>query len=141
MGIPGYNDHPITNRKVRDTLVLSPFLHESTLRRLQANTEREFNLFSESRELERLPTKILQGMHSHHLSDMIVEGEQMTNAEDGAGDFQQQHLYAKLFLFESKEETSWMLGSANATKAAEERNVEFMLEMRGKSPSTRICPA
>lgn len=140
MGIPGYNDHPITNRKARDTLVLSPFLHESTLRRLRANTERDLSLFSERRELEKLPKEFLRNMHSHHLMDLIVDGERMTKAEDGAGDIQQQHLHAKLFLFELKEETSWMLGSANATKAAEERNVEFMLEMRGRSAATRIRP-
>jgi hypothetical protein len=120
--------------------VLSPFLHKDALKRLRSNTERQFSLFSERRELEKLPTDLLGRMENHHLLDLIVDGERLSNAEEGASDVQQQNLHAKLFLFETKEETSWFLGSANATLAAVEKNVEFMLEMRGKAPATRIRP-
>jgi hypothetical protein len=140
MGIHGHTEHAIVSRKSQDTLVLSPFLHKDALKRLRSNTERQFNLFSERRELEKLPTDLLGRMENHHLLDLIVDGERLSNAEEGASDVQQQNLHAKLFLFETKEETSWFLGSANATRAAVEKNVEFMLEMRGKAPATRIRP-
>ncbi len=140
MGIHGYTEHAIASRKSRDTLVISPFLHKTALSRLQANTERPISLFSERRELEKLPTDLLRSMANYHLSDLIVDGEGLSNAEEGASDVQQQNLHAKLFLFETKEETSWFLGSANATRAAVEKNVEFMLEMRGKAQATRIGP-
>ena len=140
MGVGGYTEHAITSRKSQDTLVLSPFLHKDALKRLRSNTERQFSLFSERRELEKLPTDLLGRMENHHLLDLIVDGERLSNAEEGASDVQQQNLHAKLFLFETKEETSWFLGSANATLAAVEKNVEFILEMRGKAPATRIRP-
>jgi hypothetical protein len=138
MGVMGYTVHAIKNRKSRDSLVISPFLHKDALTSLCANTERKLSLFSERRELGKLPTDLLLSMDSHHLLDLIVDGERLSNAEEGAADVQQQNLHAKLFLFETKEDTSWFLGSANATRAAVEKNIEFMLEMRGKSPSTRI---
>ena len=138
MGIAGYAAPSIATRTARDTLVISPFLHEAALQRLRANTERQFSLFSERRELEKISTKLLQGIQSYHLSDLIVDGERLERAEEGAHDVQQQHLHAKLFLFETQNETSWLLGSANATKAAVEKNVEFMLEIRGKAPAIRI---
>lgn len=140
MGIHGYSEHAMVSRKSRDTLVISPFLHKDALSRLRASTERGLSLFSERRELEKLPTDLLRSMQSHHLLDLIVDGERHSNAEEGATDVQQQNLHAKLFLFETKEETSWFLGSANATRAAVEKNVEFMIEMRGKAPANRIRP-
>jgi hypothetical protein len=140
MGVDGYREHAMVSRKSRDTLVISPFLHKDALSCLRANTQRELSLFSERRELEKLPTDLLRNMQSHHLLDLIVDGERLSNAEEGATDVQQQNLHAKLFLFETKEETSWFIGSANATRAAVEKNVEFMLEIRGKAPATRIRP-
>lgn len=140
MGIDDYTEHAIANKKSRDTLVISPFLHKDALSRLQANTEKQFSLFSERYELEKLPTELLGRMVNHHLSDLIVDGERLNNAEEGSGDAKQQNLHAKLFLFENKDETSWFLGSANATRAALDKNVEFMLEVRGKAKAIRILP-
>lgn len=138
MGINGYSKPAITSQKSQDALVISPFLHKEALTRLRANTKNRLSLFSERHELEKIPTDLLQKMENHHLSDLIVDGERLSNAEDGTTDIRQQNLHAKLFLFETKEATTWFLGSANATRAAAEKNIEFMLEMRGKSSSTRI---
>lgn len=140
MGINGQDGSAIVGRKSRDTLVISPFLHKEALRRLRKNTERNFSLFSERRELENLPKELLGRMQSHHLMDLIVDGERLSNAEEGALDVQQQNLHAKLFLFETMDETSWFLGSANATLAAVERNVEFMLELSGTDRAAKIRP-
>lgn len=140
MGIDGYSDPAMARRESRDTLVISPFLHKDALLRLRANTERDLNLFSRYTELGKLPTELLRKMQSHHLLDLIVDGERHSNAEEGTTDIQEQNLHAKLFLFETREETSWFLGSANATRAAIEKNVEFMLEMRGSAQTARIRP-
>jgi hypothetical protein len=140
MGIDGYREHSIANRKSKNTLVISPFLHKDALTRLRTNTEKSLSLFSELHELEKLPTDLLQSIENYHLSDLIINGERHSNAEDGIGDHKQQNLHAKLFLFETNNEASWLLGSANATRAAIDKNVEFMLEMRGSSQAARIAP-
>lgn len=140
MGVKGYQGHAITNTSSRDTLVISPFLHKEALRQLRNNTGRHFHLFSARHELEKIPTELLSVMGSYHLSDLIIDGERHTNTEEGSGDTQQQNLHAKLFIFENADETSWFLGSANATRAAVESNVEFMLELRGKGNATKIRP-
>jgi hypothetical protein len=51
----------------------------------------------------------------------------------------EQDLHAKVFLFDDDNSTSWFLGSANATTAAFERNVEFLLELKGRKPATRLA--
>jgi hypothetical protein len=102
MGIVDYTEHAITSRKSRDTLVISPFFHKDALSRLCANAENRPSLFSARRELKKLPTDLLRSMQSFHLSSMIVEGESLSNAEEGASDVQEQNLHAKLFLFEPR---------------------------------------
>lgn len=138
IGIPTHPTNPLGSQKARKTLVMSPFLHEAALRQLRANTQSELFLFSERHELEKLPTALLETLTSYHLSDLVVDGESLSAAEEGTTDIQRQHLHAKLFAFENKEETTWFLGSANATQAALVRNFEFMLELKGHTPATRI---
>ncbi len=140
IGLPGYETNPVGEQKADKTLAMSPFLHEVAIQQLRDNTKHRLRLFSERRELEKMPVKLLKQIRCHHLSDLIVEGEGLEAAEEGATDVQQQNLHAKLFLFEDKEETRWFLGSANATKAALNKNVEFMVEMRGNASATRIRP-
>ena len=62
----------------------------------------------------------------------------LSSAEEGDGEPLEQDLHAKVFLFDDQAKTTWFLGSANATKAAFERNVEFLLELKGTAPATRL---
>jgi hypothetical protein len=138
MGIPDHGGGGITSQRAGRALIISPFLHEEMVRRLLARTEKGLRLFSSRHELEKLPVELLEQLDAFHLSDSIVDGENMVTAEDGAGDPMQQNLHAKLFIFQTPEGISWFLGSANATKAAVERNIEFMVGLHGVSGQLRI---
>jgi hypothetical protein len=140
IGIANHEVNPVARQKAAKALVMSPFLHESAVKELIANTESPPVVFSERPELERLPVDLLMKFPAHHLSDLIVDGERMDTSDEGGVDVQQQHLHAKLFIFESQAETAWFLGSANSTKAARDKNIEFMLETRGTASSIRIRP-
>jgi hypothetical protein len=71
------------------------------------------------------------------MADRVVEGER--EAEDGTQlDCLPQDLHAKVFVFQQPEQTRWLVGSANATKAARERNVEFLVELTGSDPAIAL---
>lgn len=138
IGISGHSRNPAMNLSARNSFVISPFLHQKTVQRLQSNTVEKMDLFSERYELDKLPEEILAQSDNFHLCDMIVEGEHLENAEDGNEDVQYQNLHAKLFLFEDGRSTRWFVGSANATEAAADRNIEFMLELEGETAQVGI---
>jgi len=140
IGIPGYRSNPTGSRKGWKTLVMSPFLHHHALQQLRKNTELDLFVFSERRELEKMPVNQLKHSWNYYLSDFIVEGEFLNAAEEGSMESAHQHLHAKLFIFESKTGSTWFLGSANATKAALKRNVEFMLELAGNAYELKAAP-
>lgn len=140
IGITGYSVNPTGTLTAWKTLVMSPFLHPEALRLLADHTEAGLFVFSEKRELEKMPTAVLESSWNYHLSDLVVEGEFLDNAEEGLLEPSAQHLHAKLFIFENRKGSRWFLGSANATRAALERNVEFMLELAGSSYPLKAEP-
>ena len=85
-----------------------------------------------------MPVESLNACQCYHLHDSIIDSEHHERSDDGHDDIQKQHLHAKLFLFEEDTENRWFLGSANATQAAVNKNVEFLLELRGTSGALRI---
>lgn len=140
MGIGGEHDNPVFTKACKRSLVMSPFLHAQTIQALQANTERDLYLFSEQHELSRLPLNLFEHCEAFHLDDLIIDGERAVSDGEGNLGIQQQNLHAKFFLFEQVGESQWFIGSANATKAAAERNVEFMLELTSRASSAGIQP-
>jgi hypothetical protein len=140
MGIEGHGGGALLSGTSRGLLVVSPFLHQKAIKSLVERTTRRLSVFSEYRELEKLPQELLERFDGHYLSEVIVDGEKMAGAEDGGPDAMQQNLHAKLFIFEDPENISWFLGSANATEAAVTKNIEFMLELRGTRPACGIRP-
>jgi hypothetical protein len=145
VGIPGHKDNPVIRQSARRALAMSPFLHPEALRQIRQTCSSDIHLFSERRELQTIPVDLLKEFRCHQLNELIVDGERLENAEDGSADVQSQHLHAKLFLFEGCDDDSegssrCFLGSANATLAALSKNVEFLLELRGGSPATRLRP-
>jgi hypothetical protein len=139
IGIPKYSDNPITKRKADRLLCISPFLHADVLTRLARNSTEPPILLSRRIELEQITPSVLSQLRPYCLSDVIVDGERLSTAEEGDAEPQEQDLHAKLFLFEANAITHWILGSANATLAAFERNVEFMIELKGSSSTTRFA--
>jgi hypothetical protein len=138
IGIPGYEKNPTATRKATRLMCLSPFLHPKALETLAQNIVDAPLLLSRRDELERIPKDILCTLQPYCLSEAVVEGERLASGEEGNSEPMEQDLHAKVFLFDHDNSTTWFLGSANATKAAFERNVEFMLELKGTAPSTRF---
>ena len=138
VGIPGHKHNPTATFKARKLLCLSPFLHPQALKMLRENVEYTPYILSRNVELKTLSPELLDDFWCYCLSDVVVDGERLSNADEGDGEPLEQDLHAKVFLFDDDGKTTWFLGSANATKAAFERNIEFLLELEGTAHSTRL---
>jgi hypothetical protein len=138
IGIPGYKANPTATCKSEKSLCLSPFLHRDALGTLRRNVEEAPILLGRRIELERLRPETIAQFKCYCLSETVVDGERLASGEEGDGEPQEQDLHAKVFLFDDRAETTWFLGSANATLAAFEKNVEFMLELKGTQPAVRL---
>lgn len=137
-GIDGYTN-PLSRHKGSGVICISPFVQDKTLDLIKKNTTGERWLFGRREELLRLSGAALDGFSPYQLSEFVVDGEQFAGAEDGEGEPLQQNLHAKLFVFRRQTRGSrWFIGSANATTAAMEKNVEFMLELRGQSDAVQF---
>jgi len=138
IGVGSYRN-PVERQKGVRMVCVSPFVHDATLDRLSRNVSGERWLFGRKEELKRLKPEALKGFQAYSLTDLVVDGESLNGAEDGEGEPLEQNLHAKLFVFKLGERANrWFIGSANATKAAFERNVEFLLELRGAGNAVQL---
>ncbi len=138
IGIGDYSN-PIRQQTGEELLCVSPFVDDAAIRSLRESVEGDFWLFSRNEELKKLHLKSLGDVAAYRLSDLVVDGEALTQAEDGEGEPLLQELHAKLFVYRRNGRGhAWFIGSANATKAALERNVEFLLELRGRGKSIQL---
>lgn len=109
LGTPG---HPIEPRvDERRVLVLSPFVRQKRL--ADFVVAREAVLISNRATLDDLPPAILIGHDVRHPDSIGPD------------------LHAKLYVFEAHRSRRWVIGSANATPAAVERNAELVIELEG----------
>ncbi len=138
IGIPGYTESPVLTADAEEALCMSPFVDDDTLLALRERVAGRLWLFSRRTELEKLPPARVRACQARCLADRVVEGER--EADDGAPlDCQPQDLHAKLFVFQQPAQTRWLVGSANATKAARERNVEFLVELTGSDRAITLA--
>lgn len=117
---------PFDERSDR-TLVVSPFLSRSVLDDLGG--ARGDVLVSTTAALREIPPKALEGFGEVRVLTDVVEpeeDEETDHSDDLSG------LHAKLYVFDQGWNASLWTGSANATEAAFERNVEFLVNLRGK---------
>ncbi len=138
VGIPGYETNPAAEHRAQRLLCLSPFLHKQAIEALWGNVDKWLVVLSRRAELERLSPKLLERFDAYCLSDVIVDGERLAALEEGDGEPREQNLHAKVFLFDDEASTTWFVGSANATKAAFERNIEFLLELNTTDRDARL---
>lgn len=131
MGIAGHRSSPVRNITANEGLCMSPFMDNESLSNLRKQIAGEFSIFGRKHEMTNLSAEVLRNCHAYCISDLVVEGEYMADCDDADAEPLEQDLHAKLFVFQQPERTRWYVGSANATKAAEERNVEFLLELIG----------
>ena len=140
MGLKQRSAFPLNDRIDR-LLVISPFLSDGFLRRvadLQADT-----LISRPDSLELVSPEILKRFSKVFvLDDAATEEEHDVNSDDvisaPTGPTDVCGLHAKLFIADQGWDASVWTGSANATEAAFERNVEFMVQMLGKKARVGI---
>ena len=136
-GIKGYRGTPLIGVNADSSLCMSPFLDDAGLKELRRGTKGKFWLFSRKEVLEKISSDLLAQPHSqtYCISPLIGEGERMMDSDGSQEDRLDQNLHAKLYVFNRANKCRWFVGSANATKAALERNTEFLVELTGQNKS------
>jgi hypothetical protein len=138
MGIPGYEESPIKDHEATNALCMSPFLSGRLLKQIRGQIDEDFWLLSRKQELNRQDEETLSLFKTYCLSDLVVDGERLSDVEEGIVEVQEQDLHAKVFVFSHGRRANWYLGSANATSAAFEKNVEFVLGLESRQRAARL---
>jgi hypothetical protein len=117
---------PFDDARIDHLLVVAPFVSASMLERLAAEGT-DHVLVSRADRLDQCEEEAVDGYSNTYVladaaSDDIDEGEQ---GESMRG------LHAKFYVADQGWKATVWTGSANATKSAFEKNVEFMVELRG----------
>jgi len=138
MGLPGLRKFPLDDRIDR-LLVVSPFVSDGFLHRLLALGPAI--LVSRPESLEEVAPAILGQFDQVHVLDDAaleedIDDESAENGIDGLAKVDVRGLHAKLFVADQGWYASVWTGSANATDAAFEKNVEFLVQLRGKKKGT-----
>lgn len=128
-------------------LVISPFLSDRFLRRV-AKQGTNHVLVSRLDSLDSLQPATLRSFshlytfHEGALEEPADDFDDETGQEAPGYQTNLQDLHAKLLILERGWQTTWLIGSANATEAAfisdYHRNVEFMVELEGKKSRVGI---
>lgn len=139
-GIDRREQWPFPDRET-DLIVVSPFLSESLLERLAPET-RHATLISRWEELDTLRQTTLDPWDEVFTLDPAAELNpdsdplEMPAEEATPGKIDDEDalksLHAKLFIVDDGWDARVYTGSANATRAAFEENVEFLVELQGK---------
>jgi hypothetical protein len=131
LGIPDSPSWPFP-ADLRRILVISPFLSPSCLTRL-TQTGRDHHLVSRPESLDACGRS---GLARFDKISTLNERAEMENDGSATADGDQaspgRGLHAKLFVADDGWDGRIWTGSANATSAAFDRNVEFLVELRGK---------
>jgi len=131
------------------TLIISPFVSDRALADF-AVPGTQIELISRAEQLERLKPETLSGYSNVWILDDTAEPEPSDTEESNAeaGEATQNELpaepalvglHAKLYVLDDGWEASVFTGSANATRAAFNRNVEFLTELRGKKSKLGVA--
>lgn len=123
MGIPGYRNFTFGPPK-RRMLVISPFLSDHFVENL-VRQRKDCVLISRQESLKTINTEILQQYGTVFTLSRDAETEESYD-EVLSG------LHAKLFVMDDGWKANVWTGSANATDAAFNTNVEFLVCLRGK---------
>lgn len=119
----------------RALLVMSPFVTDSFLAKLTEG-RKECTLISRPDQLAKLSAEALARFQQVYSLDPSAEDP--AESEDGNGDPRLAGLHAKVIIEDDGHHASLYLGSANATSAAYDRNVEFLVELRGMKSQVGI---
>lgn len=130
LGIGGAPRWPFEGRVDR-MLVISPFVSDGTLERLTSEANATV-LVSRLESLETSKPERLEAFERVCVLNAMAEPEETgeESLENGATPLS--GLHAKLYVADAGRDARVWTGSANATTAAFERNVEFLVELTGK---------
>lgn len=131
LGIDGHRRLPFApERSSRPLLVMAPFLSSTMLNRLTKDREGACTLVSRPDALAALPPETVQRFGAVYA--LTNEAQDPEEDREDAERSELAGLHAKLFIEDDGWHSRMYLGSANATTAAFERNVEFLVELKGK---------
>ena len=141
IGIERYRSFPFKQRIDR-LLVVSPFVSADGLSALMDVSENGVQLVSRLEELQKLPPAALEGISQVSVfsddqpeEETAVEEESKQEPNEALADEAEPELsglHAKLYVADAGWDARLWTGSANATEAAFQRNVEFLVELKGK---------
>jgi hypothetical protein len=120
-------------------MVISPFVGAPAIERLAAEVRAEFSVIGRFDELAKLDTATIDGLDG---VDVFDDVSSLLDVDDDADDgnaamvedpdrAELSGLHAKVFVGERYRRAAVFIGSANATEAAFERNVELLVELDG----------
>lgn len=117
----------------RPILIASPFIDPAALLDLMRSASRT-TLISRPEALRELPVNVLERFSEVYYLDSSADPA----ADEGTGESELLGLHAKLYIIDDGWNAIVWTGSANATSAAWHRNVEFLVELRGKKSALGI---
>jgi hypothetical protein len=130
LGIPGRKPFRFSDPD-RRLLIVSPFLSQGLLERLSVGRPPGI-LVSEPDALSVIPPTLLDRFAEVLVLRPGAEGDAISDPQSPDDDAPRATgLHAKLFVMDDGRQASLWTGSANATVAAFDRNVEFLVELRG----------
>jgi len=124
------------DRRADRMLIVSPFLAAGALRRLGENCD-NLQLVSRADALDEIDADSLASFSSVSVLADAVESDRAEETVSEAPTTLS-GLHAKLYVIDHGWEASILTGSANATNAAYECNVEFLVELVGKKSACGV---
>lgn len=113
-----------------EMLIISPFIDQKTLEKIHKSSARVF-LLSRKEEMDKIPEETLQNIECWQFSEFIQVAEYLQELSEEEVIPLEQNLHAKIYIGMKDKIPYWFLGSANCSDAAQNRNIEFMVQMTG----------
>jgi len=141
-GIPGFRGFNFSEPYSR-VMLLSPFLTNDVIHKATRKTENNI-LISSTSEIDQLSSQARDRFEKLFVFDEVTDaitGNELSSGDEDPNKMMNTNvsdgglngLHAKLFVMENSRDVTWLIGSANATTPAfSNRNVEFMIGLKGK---------
>jgi HKD family nuclease len=145
-GVESLNFHPIGipdkaqfNSKIKSPLkfetwdqllIVSPFLDKKTLANFKQNTKKPISLFSSKEALDKIDKEALNnGFEIWKFSPLLEQALDFEDLNELRVEQTDQGLHAKFYIGVKDGKSNWLVGSANCTDPAQERNIEFLVRL------------
>jgi hypothetical protein len=137
LGIPGYKKWPFEDQADR-SLIVSPFLNDAFLKELGSPGRRSV-LISRLESLNETDPRHLKKFKDVYVLNDAAESEKLeSDPRAETAPLPLEGLHSKLFIIERGRTPRVLTGSANATDAGFEKNVEFLVELKGRKSKVGI---